>query len=174
MPYSTRLLATYNPLVRYNHYILIITFIITAIPIITMPETEQSYTLTENGNITCTATGYPVPDIVWLDNDGSVVDTSRLITDSGMTTDIDNLSSVSVSMIVTRSDAGVYTCFANNSFGNDSSIINITVQCKLLLAICFNNACILAYLYSTSYCHHTCTFITLHGFPFVTMILPCS
>ena len=136
MPYSTRLLATYNPLVRYNHYILIITFIITAIPNITIPENEQSYTLTENSNITCTATGYPVPDIVWLNNyDGSVVNASRLITvtDSVTTADIGNLSSVSVSLLVTRNDAGVYTCVANNSVGNDT--ITITVQCKLLLKL---------------------------------------
>ena len=96
---------------------------------------EEAEKVTEGDNITCTATGYPVPDIVWVNNDKSVVNTSRLITDSGMTTDIDNLSSVSVSMIVTRSDAGMYTCLANNSFGNDTSIINIIVQCKLLLSM---------------------------------------
>ena len=81
--------------------------------------------------ITCTATGYPVPDIVWLNNDGSVVDEDRLIPGGVMTTDITNVPSVSVSMIVRRSDGGVYTCFANNSVGNDTSTIHITVQRKL-------------------------------------------
>ena len=78
--------------------------------------------------ITCTATGYPVPDVVWLNNDGSVVDEDRTKTDNVMTTG--DISGVSVSMIVRRSDGGVYTCFANNSFGNDTSTIHITVQCK--------------------------------------------
>ena len=81
--------------------------------------------------ITCTATGYPVPDIVWLNNDGSVVDEDRLIPGSIMTTDITNVPGVSVSMIVRRSDGGVYTCVANNSVGNDTSTIHITVQRKL-------------------------------------------
>ena len=100
-----------------------------------MPEAEQEYNITEGDNITCTAIGYPVPDIVWLNNDGSVVNASRLIADNVMTADINNLSSVSVSMIVTRSDSGVYTCLANNSLGNDTRMINITVECKSLLAI---------------------------------------
>ena len=81
--------------------------------------------------ITCTATGYPVPDIVWLNNDGSEVDENRLIPGSTMTTDITNVPGVSVSMIVRRSDGGVYTCVANNSVGNDTSTIHITVQRKL-------------------------------------------
>ena len=96
-----------------------------------MPEADQKYII-EGENITCTATGYPVPDIVWLNN-GSVVNASRLITDSAVTTDNDNLFSVSVSMIVTRNDAGVYTCLASNFLGNDIHIINITVECESLL-----------------------------------------
>ena len=105
-------------------------------PNITMPEAEQVYTITEDDdNITCTATGYPVPDIVWLNNDGSVVDKNRLITDSVMTTVTGNLSSVSVSMIVTSNDTGVYTCVANNSVGNDTNTITIIVPCKLLLKL---------------------------------------
>ena len=102
-------------------------------PNITMPEAEQVYIITEDDNITCTATGYPVPDIVWLNNDGSVVNESRLVTDIVTTTDIGNLSSVSVSMLVTRNDAGVYMCVANNTVGNDT--ITIFVQCKLLLKL---------------------------------------
>ena len=103
-------------------------------PNITMPETEQLYTVNDGDNITCTATGYPVPDIVWLNN-GGVVNANRLITDSVTTANIGNLSSVSVSMLVTRNDAGVYMCVANNSVGNDTHTITIAVQCKLLLKL---------------------------------------
>ena len=108
--------------------------IFTAIPIIIVPSvTEEVYTVTEGDNITCTATGYPVPDVVWLNNDGSVVDEDKL-NDSVMTTGIDNVFSVSVSLIIRRNDAGVYKCFANNSVGNDTSTIRITVECKYLLS----------------------------------------
>ena len=101
----------------------------TAIPIITILE---EYTVTEGDNITCTATGYPEPDIVWLNHDGSVVDKNRLVTDSEITTGVDNLVKVNVSMTVRRNDGGVYKCVANNSVGNNTSIINITVNCKEL------------------------------------------
>ena len=97
-----------------------------AIPIITVPKNGQLYTLTEGDNITCTATGYPVPDldIVWLNNDES---NNRLVTDS-LVADND---SVSVSLTIRRSDTGIYSCVANNSVGNIIHAINVTVQCKL-------------------------------------------
>ena len=47
-----------------------------------------------------------------------------------MATDVGNLYNVSVSMTVGRNDTGVYTCIANNSIGNDTRTINITVHCK--------------------------------------------
>ena len=103
------------------------------VPSITFPEeSEQAFNVTEGDNITCTATGYPEPDIVWLNNDGSVVDKSRVVTGSVMAADVGNVSSVSVSMIVGRTDSGVYKCLATNSVGNDASTISIvTIQCKL-------------------------------------------
>ena len=101
-----------------------------------MPEAEQEYIITENDNITCTAIGYPVPDIVWLNNDGSVVDKNRIKTDGAMATGVGNLSIVSVSMTIGRNDTGVYKCIANNSIGNDTRTINITVHCKELCNNC--------------------------------------
>ena len=100
-----------------------------AFPVITTPESRQVYNITEGDSITCTATGYPVPDIVWLNNDGSVVDKNRLVP-SIITTVEDNIFSISVSMILRRGDGGVYTCHASNFLGSDNSTINITVQCK--------------------------------------------
>ena len=90
------------------------------------------YNITEGDNITCTATGYPVPDIVWSKNDRSVVDKNRIQTDSAMATGVGNLYNVSVSMTVGRNDAGAYTCVATNSIGNDTRTINVTVNCKEL------------------------------------------
>jgi len=104
----------------------------TVAPNITTPKTEQAYIVTEGDNITCTATGYPVPDIVWLNNDGSVVDNNRLVTGSVVATGDGNISSVSLSMIVRRNDDGIYACVADNSVGNDNITVNITIQfqCK--------------------------------------------
>ena len=99
-----------------------------------MPRAEQEYYITESGRITCEATGYPVPVIVWLNNDGSKVNESRLVTGSTVATGVGNLLSINVSMIVRSSDGGAYTCVANNSYGSDS--VNITVYCKLLIKLC--------------------------------------
>ena len=104
--------------------------LLTEIPVITA--SEQEFNITEGDIITCTATGYPVPDIVWLNNDGSEIDKNRVKSDSTMATGVGNLSNVSVSMIIGRNDTGVYICIANNSIGNDTCTINITVNCKEL------------------------------------------
>jgi len=101
-------------------------------PNITTPKTEQVYNVTEGDNITCTATGYPVPDIVWLNNDESVVDNNRLVTGSvasGYTDDDSyNISSVSGSMIVRRNnDDGVIL----------KPCINIIIEYKLLYIYCY-------------------------------------
>ena len=108
-------------------------------PAITTPDTKQTYNITDGDSITCTATGYPVPDIVWLNNDGSVVDRNRLVTDNVMATGVSDISSVSVSMIIRRSDGGIYKCVANNSLGNDTSTIHITVQRKLSVLSVYNH-----------------------------------
>ena len=94
--------------------------------------TEQIYVVTGGDNITCTATGYPVPDIVWLNNDRSVVDENRLILSGAMATGVGNLFNRSLLLMIRRSDNGVYMCLGNNSVG--INMINITVKRKLLLS----------------------------------------
>ena len=100
----------------------------TEAPVITASEKE--FNITEGDSITCAATGYPAPEIVWLNmnNNGSEVDKDRLETDNSM--GVGNLSIISVAMTVGRNDTGVYICIANNSIGNDTHTINITVNCK--------------------------------------------
>ena len=115
-----------------------------AFPIIITPEIKQAYNITEGNSITCTATGYPAPDIVWLNNDGSEVEGNRIKTESAMATGIGNLYNVSVSMTVGRNDTGVYICIAYNSIGNDTHTTNITVNCKELAGVlsypcCYSN-----------------------------------
>ena len=101
-------------------------------PSITLSEEEEK--VIEGDSITCTATSHPAPDVVWLNNDESVVDKDRLKTNHSM--GVGNLSIVSVSMIIGRNDAGVYKCIAINSIGNDTRTINITVHCKELCNNC--------------------------------------
>ena len=101
-------------------------------PTIIEPVEGEALTINEGGNITCRATGYPVPHIVWLDTNGHEVNTKRLVT-IVMATSTGNVSIVSVSMIeVMRGDSGVYTCLATNPVGDDISTINVNIQCKKL------------------------------------------
>ena len=104
-------------------------------PIIIMQETEQAIVANEGDSITCMATGYPVPDIVWLNN-GSEVDENRIIPGSIIATGVANMYNVNASIIVRRGDTGIYTCLANNSVGNDARTFNITVQCKFQIILC--------------------------------------
>ena len=102
----------------------------TVSPNITEP-VEEALTIIEGGNITCRATGYPVPDVVWLYINGSEVDKKRLVTSSVMATGVGNVSVVNVSMIeVMRGDSGVYTCLATNPVGDDNTTVSVYVQCK--------------------------------------------
>ena len=108
-------------------------------PNITTPMEGQQFNITEgsNGSITCTATGYPVPTVVWQNSDGSSLSNNRLVSGSPVNispTGIGNVTSVSVELMVIgamRVDTGMYRCSANNSVSSNTSNMNISVQCKL-------------------------------------------
>ena len=107
-------------------------------PNITTPMEGEEFNITEgsNGSITCTATGYPVPIVVWQNSDGSSLSNNRLVSGSPVisSTGVGNVSSVSVELMVIgamRVDSGMYRCSANNSVSSNTTYINITVQCKL-------------------------------------------
>ena len=99
----------------------------------------QQFNITEgsDGSITCTATGYPVPTVVWQNSDGSSLSNNRLVSGSPvhMPTGVGNVTSISVELMVIgamRVDTGMYRCSANNSVGSTTRSINITVQCKFM------------------------------------------
>ena len=99
----------------------------------------QQFNITEgsNGSITCTATGYPVPTVVWQNSDGSSLSNNRLISGSPVmsSTGVGNETNVSVELMVIgtmREGTGMYRCSANNSAGSTTRNISIIVQCKLL------------------------------------------
>ena len=100
----------------------------------------QQFNITEgsNGSITCTATGYPVPTVVWQNSDGSSLNNSRVVSGSPVisSTGVGNVSSVSVELMVIGAmrvvDSGMYRCSANNIINSTTRNINITVQCKYI------------------------------------------
>ena len=86
-----------------------------------------------NGSITCTATGYPVPTVVWQNGDGSSLSNNRLVSGSQVisSTGVGNVSSVSVELMVIgamRVDSGMYRCSANNFLNSTTRNITITVR----------------------------------------------
>ena len=116
--------------------IIILCFVVS--PNITIPIRGRQFNIIEGSNksITCTATGYPVPTVVWQNSDGSSFSNNRLESGSPVisSTGVGNVSSVSVELMVIgamRVDTGMYRCSANNSVSSTTRNINITVQCKL-------------------------------------------
>ena len=111
----------------------------TVAPTITAPMEGEEFIITEgsNGSITCTATGYPVPTVVWQNSDGSSLNNNRLVSGSPVnmsSTGVGNVSSVSVELMVIgamRVDSGMYSCSANNGVSNHTFVnVILTVQCK--------------------------------------------
>ena len=101
----------------------------------------QEFNITEgsNGSITCTATGYPVPTVVWQNSDGSSLSNNRLVSGSSVnisSTGVGNESSVSVELMVIGAmkvvDSGMYRCSANNIVNSTARNITITIQCKYI------------------------------------------
>ena len=89
---------------------------------------REGYTTT----ITCEAFGYPPPTVVWSRINGILSDRVSVSDSVSVLTENGNVTKVSINLTITnafREDTGVYTCSANNSIGNDSKNVNITVQC---------------------------------------------
>ena len=97
----------------------------------------QQFNITEGSNrsITCVATGYPVPTVVWQNSDGSSLSNNRLVSGSPVvsSTGVGNVSSVSVELMVIgamRVDNGMYRCLASTGISSTTKNVSITVQCK--------------------------------------------
>ena len=79
-------------------------------------------------NITCEATGDPMPTLMWSRTSGHLSDRVSM-----GTTVITEDGSVSVNLTIinaSREDTGEYVCTANNCVGDDSRIVKITINCK--------------------------------------------
>ena len=73
--------------------------------------------------IACEASGKPLPDVAWIRN--GVLESSGK---KAAFLKFDNIN---------RTDAGQYTCRANNSVGVTSSDTTIVVHCKYILTLIF-------------------------------------
>ena len=83
--------------------------------------------------ITCEAVGHPMPLVVWNKSDGVLSDRVSVSDSVSVPTGNGNDTRVSKNLTImnaVREDTGVYSCFANNSVGNDNRNVNVTVQCK--------------------------------------------
>jgi len=138
--------------------------LLTVAPKISIPMEGQEFNITEgsNGSVRCTATGYPVPTVVWQNRDGSSLDNDdnindddyddddddddydydyddvRLVSGSPVisSTGVGNVTSVSVELMIIgtmRVDTGVYRCSVTNSVSNVTRSIIITILCKLVI-----------------------------------------
>ena len=81
-----------------------------------MEQTENKIVKTEGDNVEvyCNVTGIPDPTVTW-----TKVKSGELI--EGTLLNITN---------ITRAQAEEYWCIANNTCGNESTVVDIDVQCK--------------------------------------------
>ena len=87
----------------------------------------------------CVAYGDPNPSITWSRGDAVVSNDSRvtiyeeLVTENGVTF----VQSIIEVCSAEETDAGQYSCFAENAFGNDTAVIELTVnaQGKVLMHV---------------------------------------
>ena len=93
----------------------------------------------------CQATGEPVPNISWYFN-SIVANTSNIINTSN-TSEYNVTNSINKNVITSLftimntklSDVGNYTCYAENSFGDDQDFVVLVVNGKQYLMISFFN-----------------------------------
>ena len=90
----------------------------------------------QNASVTCTATGYPVPKVVWLNSDGSKLINSRIKSGTPIISSagIGNVSVISLELILIgamRGDTGMYRCSATNAINSTARNIIIILQGKM-------------------------------------------
>ena len=103
----------------------IIVYTVVAVVIETGPQL-QDVIVKEPFTLTCYATGYPVPSIMWTQN-GSPFLSNYYHTISI----VEGLRSNASVLVITHamvSDTGIYQCIATNVVNNDTQDANVTVR----------------------------------------------
>ena len=98
-------------------------FYLSEAPLINLPSGVKYYTEGSSVTIACKASGKPPPDVAWIRN--GVLESSGKKTAS---LTFDNIN---------RTDAGQYTCRANNSAEVTSIDTTIVIYCKYILTLIF-------------------------------------
>ena len=82
--------------------------------------------------LSCTSRGSPPDTFTWRkDNDSTVLQSTNITAVDLTSTSAVFRADYSIDN-VTTSDSGVYTCNVTNPMGNDTDIITVVVNCKLL------------------------------------------
>ena len=105
---------------------------------ITIPPLNQLVAEGDRVELTCTASGPPLPDVEWRYEDGNgqrviMADSTTLIT-STASPDNDSVTSNLTLLKVQSSNEGVYICSANNSLGNGIASATLSLLGELSFA----------------------------------------
>ena len=85
-------------------------------PTVTFKRCPTPVTEGDNATLYCNATGYPVPNFVWIsESSGNIESPTKTL----------------VITAITRSERGSYICHASNEIGNGTQTCEIDVYCKL-------------------------------------------
>ena len=112
--------------VQPGHY-----FQLSASPQIFYTNSPVDGTVGQNASAVCKATGDPEPSIYWVKVSGGTgdrVSPLQTLEFSNATLSASNSSGDVIN--ITKSDYGVYLCYANNSYGTDSQNVTFNVQCR--------------------------------------------
>ena len=101
--------------------IIIIFLFLSVKPTVTIQQCPSPVTEGNNATLYCNASGYPVPNIAWINASSGNVESPTKTT--------------LVITAITRSEKGSYICHASNEIGNDTQTCEIDVYCKLHLLI---------------------------------------
>ena len=89
-------------------------------PTVTFKRCPTPVTEGDNATLYCNATGYPVPNFVWINESSG---------------NIESPTKTLVITAITRSERGSYICHASNEIGNGTQTCEIDVYCKLHLLL---------------------------------------
>ena len=101
------------------------------VPNVTENPIDIARMINNNATFTCTATGIPLPNITWTDQDGNTVGITSDMIINGTTI----LSTLTLSNLQ-DDDFDNYTCTATNIFGSDD--VSALLGSELLVITCCN------------------------------------
>ena len=87
----------------------------------------------QSASFSCNVTGEPTPTILWQFGDQEIMESSKYTISTTSSSGDIIVSMLTVSALMT-SDAGTYTCYAENDHLNETASAVLTVQSKINVA----------------------------------------